>query len=116
MLVDNSKKQHVPDPAYSNEFWRARHHFKEEHLHDPPARKNRDFKPVGFGSFRGMPNFKHAEPFAILKNLKDLPHEHHHHPIKWIKAFLFGGAAGVFFGYAWFIFRPFQNFPIRKLL
>jgi hypothetical protein len=106
-MFDNTIKQNIPDPAYGNEVWRARHHYKEEHVHDPPLRRNRDFKPVGFGTFRGMPNFKHAEPFALLKNLKDLPNEHHNHPIKWAKAFLFGGFAGAVFGYSWFIFRPF---------
>jgi hypothetical protein len=65
----------VPDPDYGNEVFRARHGYKETEVHDPPYRRNLDFKPVGFGTFRGMPNFKHAEPYDLLKNLKDLKTE-----------------------------------------
>ncbi|TNV76273.1 hypothetical protein FGO68_gene8827 [Halteria grandinella] len=116
MVFENTVKLHVTDPAYQNETWRARHHFKEEHQHDPPQRRNRDFKPVNYGSFRGILNYKRAEPFESLKNLKDLKNEHAHHPTKWAKCFLFGAMAGATFGYAWFVIRPFQSFPIRKLL
>ncbi len=48
--------------------------------------------------------------------MKDIKNEHHHHPIKWAKTFLFGATAGAFLGYAWFVIRPFQSLPIRKLL
>jgi hypothetical protein len=72
MVFETSVKQPIVDSAYKNEVFRARKHYKEEHVHDPPLRRNRDFKPVNYGSFRGMLNFKHAEPFASLKNLKDL--------------------------------------------
>lgn len=85
-------------------------------MHDPPFRKNPDFKPVNFGSFRGMPNFKHSEPFALLKNLKDLPNEEAQHPIKWIRSFLVGGITGFLFGQLWFIMKPEQNFASKKLL
>lgn len=116
MVYSDTVKQNIADPAYSNEFWRAKHGFKEEHVHNPPFRRNRDFKPVNYGSFKGMLNFKNAEPFSILKNLNDLKEEKHHHPIKWFKAFAFGAFAGLLIGYSWFIVRPFQAFPIRKLL
>lgn len=116
MTTDNTRLTPIPDPSYNNEVWRARHHYKEGHVHDPPYRRNRDFKPVNFGSFKGMPNFKHAEPFALLKNLRDLRHEHHNHPLKWAKAFLYGAFAGFVFGYSWFLLKPVQAFPIRKLL
>ena len=106
MVYENVVKYHPSDPDYNNEVWRAKHHYKELHQHDPPYRRSRDFKPVGFGSFKGMPNFKHAEPWAVMKNLRDLTHEDHHHPIKWIKRFLFGAAAGCVFGYSWFVFKP----------
>jgi hypothetical protein len=75
---------------------------------------------VNYGSFKGILkgilNFKHAEAFSTLKNLKDLKNEHHHHPWKWFKVFAFGALGGVLFGYSWFVLRPFQSFPIRKLL
>jgi hypothetical protein len=95
------------DPIYANETWRQRHHYKEAHVHDPPYRRNRDFKPVPYGSFRGMPNYKHAETWCLLKNLKDLGNEHHNHPIKWAKTFLFGAMVGGILGYSWFLLRPF---------
>jgi len=116
MVYHNAVKQDVVDPAYQNETWRARHHFKEMHQHDPPFRRNRDFKPVNYGSFRGILNYKRAEPFESLKNIKDIANESHHHPIKWAKAFLLGAFGGATLGYAWFVVRPFQSFPIQKLL
>ena len=116
MVYQNTVKYPVPDPAYANENFRAKHHYKEAHQHDAPYRRNRDFKPVNYGSFRGILNYKRAEPFESLKNLKDLNNEHHHHTTKWAKVFLFGASAGAVFGYAWFVIRPFQSFPIRKLL
>jgi hypothetical protein len=116
MVYKNTVKQYITDHSYANETWRARHGFKEAHQHDPPYRRNRDFKPVNFGSFRGILNYKRAEPFESLKNLKDLKNEHAHHPIKWIKCFTFGSIVGVVMGYSWFVIRPVQSFPMRKLL
>jgi uncharacterized membrane protein YfcA len=54
-----------------------------------------------------MLNFKNAEPFSMLKNLKDLRNEHHNHAWKWAKAFFFGAVVGAFVGYSWFVIRPF---------
>lgn len=71
---------------------------------------------MNYGSFRGILNYKRAEPFESLKNLTDLRNEHHHHPIMWAKTFAFGALMGAVFGYSWFVLRPFQSFPIRKLL
>lgn len=94
------------DPAYQNEVFRARAHYKELHQHNPPQRRNRDFKPVNYGSFKGMLNFKNAEPFSMLKNLRELRDEHHNHPIKWTKVFLFGAIYGVILGSGWFLLKP----------
>lgn len=116
MVYHNTVKQDIMDPSYQNEVFRAKQHYKEAHQHDPPMRRNRDFKPVNYGSFRGILNYKRAEPFESLKNLKDIANEHHHHPIKWAKAFLLGATSGAMIGYAWFVIRPFQSFPIQKLL
>ena len=85
MVYHNSRVQTISDPAYENETFRARHGYKEGHVHDPPFRRNRDFKAVPYGTFRGMPNFRHAEPYALLKNMKDLAYEEHNHPIKWAR-------------------------------
>lgn len=68
-----------------------------------------------FGTFKGMPNYKHAEPWCQFKNLVDLRHEQHHHPIKWIKNFLFGATVGALYGYHWFLFKPSNNFINNKL-
>ena len=116
MVFDNTVKQHIIDSAYKNEHFRAKNHYKEEHFHDAPMRRNRDFKPVNYGSFRGILSYKRAEPFESLKNLKDLKNEHHNHGIKWAKVFMFGAGVGAVVGYSWFVIRPFQSFPIRKLL
>lgn len=82
----------------------------------PPERRSRDFKPVNYGSFRGILNFKVAEPWSMLKNIHDLKHERHNHPIKWAKVFLFGAIAGSIGGTLWFMLKPMQAFPMRKLL
>jgi hypothetical protein len=107
MVFSDTRIQSIPDPTYANESFRAKHHYKEAHVHDPPYRRNRDFKPVNYGSFRGILNFKHSEPFALLKNLEDLKHEHHNIAIRWAKSFLFGAVTGGVLGYAWFVIRPF---------
>ena len=106
MVYHNSFKQKQNDPAYSNDIFRAKHHYKEDHIPDPPQRKNRDFKPVAYGTFRGMPNFKHTEPFCLMKNLKEIHRDSHSMPIKWTKAFLYGVLCGGMIGYGWFIFKP----------
>lgn len=110
MVYENVIHHHAADPSYGNETWRSKHGYKELETHDPPLRRNRDFKPVGYGTFRGMPNYKHGEAFALLKNVKDLLHEEHNHPIKWAKKILFGAIAGGILGYSWFLFKPVQGF------
>jgi hypothetical protein len=105
-MVENVIHHNVANPAMANDVWRSRHGFKETHVHNPPYRKNRDFKAVPFGTFRGMPNYKHSEPFLLMKNLKDLQHEDHHHPTRWAKAFLFGAIVGASMGYAFFVVKP----------
>ena len=64
-------------PGYDNETFRARHGYKDAEAHDPPYRRNRDFKPVPYGSAKGILNYRHSEPFALLKNMKDIPRETH---------------------------------------
>lgn len=116
MVYHNSVTQSISDPAYSNETFRARHGFKEAHVHDPAYRRNRDFKPVPYGTFKGMPNYKHSEPYCLLKNMRDLAHEDHHHPIKWIKTSIKGAFAGSIFGYLWFVGGPTGQFEMGKLM
>lgn len=105
----------MSDPNYANETFRSRHHYKEHHQHDAPYRRSRDFKPVPYGTFRGMPNYKHSEPYCLLKNMKDLANEDHHHPIKWIKQGLKGGLLGSIFGYMYFLGGPTGAFEFQKL-
>lgn len=116
MVYTNTRKYIVPDPAYENEAWRALHGYKEVHSHDHPFRRNRDFKPVPYGAFGGMPNYRHAEPFCQLKNLKDFEHERHNHPVKWFKTFMLGAVFGMVLGTSWFVLRPVNGFVNQKLM
>mgnify|MGYP006889576288 CR=1 FL=1 len=115
MVYHNTVRYSIPDPNYADETWRARHHFKEEHQHDAPLRRNRDFKPVPWGAARGMPNYRHSEPWLMMKNLMTFEHEHHHHPTKWIKKFIFGATAGLLFGQLYFVMAPMNGFAAQKL-
>ena len=67
MVFHNSVVQEVSNPAYANETFRARNGYKEAHVHDPAGRRNRDFKPVPYGTFRGIPNYRQSEPYCQLK-------------------------------------------------
>jgi hypothetical protein len=67
MVFHNSIVQEVSNPAYANETFRARAGYKEGDVHDAPGRRNRDFKPMTYGSFRGIPNYRHSEPYCQLK-------------------------------------------------
>ena len=51
----------------------------------------------------------------MMKNARDIVHEEHHHPIKWIKRFLMGALGGAVFGYSWFIIKPINSFTYKKL-
>lgn len=114
-MYHNTVKYPIPDPRYSDETWRAKHHFKEEHQHDAPLRRSRDFKPVPWGTARGMPNYRHAEPWLNMKNMYTLWDETHHHPTKWFKKFMFGAAFGLVFGQLWFFVSPINGFAAQKL-
>ena len=105
----------ISDPNYSNETFRARHHYKEEHCHNAPYRRSRDFKPIGYGSFNGLPNYKHSEPFALLKNIKEIYYEDHSFGIKFFKSFVRGALAGGVLGYAYFLGAPSGNLEMSKL-
>ena len=115
MVYHNTVKYPVPDARYADETWRSMHHFKEVHQHDAPLRRSRDFKPVPWGTARGMPNYRHSEPWLNMKNLFTLKDEHHHHPTKWIKKFLFGAYTGFLVGQAWFFAAPINGFAAQKL-
>ena len=101
MVYSNTVKMNISDSRYGDELWRAKHGYKEIHQHEAPLRRNRDFKPVPWGAAIGMPNYRHSEPFLMLKNLKDLKTEHAHHPIHWFKTAMVGAAAGFVFGQAY---------------
>ena len=115
MVYHNTVKYPVPDARYADETWRAKHHFKEMHQHDPPMRRSRDFKPVPWGHARGMPNYRHAEPWLNMKNLITLINEDHHHPTKWFKKFLYGSIFGAIMGQFWFFASPINGFASQKL-
>lgn len=115
MATHNTVKYTAPDPRYADETWRAKNHFKELHQHDSPLRRNRDFKPVPWGTARGMPNYRHSEPWLNMKNLYTLFEETHHHPTKWIKKATFGALTGFALGQLHFFNAPINGFAAQKL-
>jgi len=104
------------DPDYASPTFRARHGYKEAHQHDAPYRRSRDFKPVPYGSFKGMPNYRHSEPYAILKNMKDLAREDHQLGIVMIKSALKGAFIGGVFGYMSVVGGPYAPLEMDKLM
>jgi len=114
-VYHNTVKYPIPDPRYRDETWRAQHHFKEEHQHDAPLRRSRDFKPVPWGHARGMPNYRHSEPWLNMKNFFGWSEEHHHHPTKWMKRAFFGGVSGFCIGQFWQFVAPINGFAAQKL-
>lgn len=82
-----------------NETYRAKHGFKELDVHNSPQRRNRDFKPMLYGDFIGMLNFKLSEPWALTRHLPDLINENHQKPIQWIRYTIKGAIAGFVYGF-----------------
>ncbi len=116
MVYTDTVRYTIPDPAYSDEVWRAKHGYREEHQHNAPYRRNRDFKPVPYGTFGGMPNYRHSEAFCQMKNAKDLVTEEHHFPTRWFKQFMRGATTGVVLGSMWFFVKPSNGFAMQKLM
>jgi len=116
MVYTNTIVQPITDAAYSDPVWRAKHGYKEEHQHDNPMRRNRDFKAMPYGTAAGMPNYRHAEPFCQLKNIKDLKNEQHNFMFKYIRTFIFGATVGFVYGAAWTFIRPMSGMAIQKLM
>jgi|TARA_B110000285_G_scaffold150913_1_gene168461 hypothetical protein len=106
MVYDNHISQDISNLAYGNETFRARHGFKEGHVHDPPQRRNYDFKPIPYGTARGIPNYRHSEPFELLKSIRDIANEPHQHGIKYAKTGIKGAMVGSVLGYTYFIGAP----------
>ena len=102
--------------GYENETFRARKGFKDAEAHDPPYRRNRDFKPVPYGSAKGILNYRHSEPFALLKNMRDLPRETHQKPIVYTKHFLKGALVGTWFGGMYFACGPTGLLETEKVM
>lgn len=116
MVYNNGIKMAIPEENYKNPLWRARHHYKEEHTPDPPMRRNRDFKPVPYGSAKGILNFRHSEPFCLLKNIKDLVHEDHNNIFRNLRAGINGTMFGGLFGMLWFMGGNTGNWEMNKLM
>ena len=106
MVYSNTVKMTISDSRYGDELWRARHGYKELHQHDAPLRRNRDFKPVPWGAAIGMPNYRHSEPFLMLKNIKDLKTEDAQHPLRWARHFGVGAALGFIIGQFYYVVQP----------
>lgn len=116
MVFHNTVYMKASDPNYENETFRARNGFKEQHAHDAPFRRSRDFIPVTYGAYVGIPNYKHSEPYSLLKNIKDLVNEEHNHGIKYGKLALKGGILGAVFGQLYFVGGPVGAFEMSKLM
>ena len=84
--------------ATANESYRVKYGFKELEIHNNPQRRNKDFKPMLYGDFIGMLNFKISEPWTLLRNLPDLVNEQSQLPIQWAKAAIKGGFIGFWYG------------------
>ena len=101
--------------TYQNEVYRHKYGFKELHVHNPPKRRNKDFKPVLYGDFIGMLNFKLSEPWALMRHAKDLLSESHHKPINLAKQFIKGFVVGSFLGFMQMQIKFNNEFLMRKL-
>lgn len=101
---------------YQNETYRARHGFKEMHIHNAPKRKNKDFKPLLYGDYIGMLNFKLAEPWALFRHLKDMFNEEHQMPLQYIKTGVRGAVVGVAFGLLKEMVTPLNHLANKKLV
>lgn len=101
--------------TYENETYRVKHGYKELHVHNAPERRNKDFKPALYGHFRGMLNFKHSQPWAISRHLKDMFEEDHQIPIKYIKEAIRGALFGAVGGLMLHVHTSFSVFSLKKL-
>lgn len=115
MHLHNVVGQECSNPDYENATFRARQHYKEEHQHNAPYRRSRDFKPILYGAFIGLPNYKHSEPFALLKNVSDLYKENDNIAINFTKSFLRGAFGGSILGYMYFLAAPVGQMEMGKL-
>ena len=69
-----------------------------------------------YGSAKGILNYRHSEPFALMKNLKDLPKETHQKPIMYTKHFLKGAILGGIFGSFYFTGGPIRYLEMEKVI
>jgi hypothetical protein len=106
MVYHNHTCQDISNLSYGNETFRARNGFKEGHVHDPPQRRNYDFKPIPYGTFRGIPNYRRSETFESMKSIRDVWNEQHNIVIKTVKTGIKGAFVGSVLGYTYFIGAP----------
>lgn len=57
-------------------------------------------------SAKGLPNYKHSEPFYLTKNMPQFLREENGFVFRWTKRFLEGGFYGTVLGAAWYVFKP----------
>ena len=105
-----------PNSVYANESMRARNHYKELHVHNAPPRKNKDFKPMLYGDFRGMLNFKLAEPWGHLRHLPDIFNEEHNFVIRLARRAIEGGTVGFAYGLFKFVVSDLNSYTSTKSL
>ena len=61
---------------------------------------------MNHGTYIGIPNFRHSEPYMFLKNIKDVMNEDHNIGISWSKTALSGFGWGCILGYTYFVGAP----------
>lgn len=116
MVFSNAINQNILDEDYKNDTFRSRYGYKEAHTPDSPYRRNRDFKPVPYGSAKGILNFRHSEPYCLLKNMKDLYNEDTNIFMRWFKQGCRGAIVGSLFGITYFTGGNTGNFEMNKLV
>ena len=71
---------------------------------------------MNHGTYIGIPNFRHSEPYMFLKNIKDVFNEDHNIGVRWTKVALNGFGWGSVLGYMYFIGAPAGQFEMSKLM
>jgi hypothetical protein len=115
MVFYTAMHQYPADPDYRNPQLRTFAGYKEMEAPMPPQRRNRDFKPLGNGTFRGYPKGRNSVPYNQLRQLRDLTEETHQTPIRWLKMALKGALMGWTVGSALTFMMPQKNFEVQKL-
>ena len=93
-------------------MFRTKYGYKHLDQADYPQRRNRDFKILGNGTFRGYPKGRNSVPYAQLRHLRGIIEEKNQFVIKYAKGMLLGALTGCSISTAWIWAHPFKTFEI----